>query len=89
MRSAFFLLPGIPLALSSCGRGGATLETDNVQAEWFPNGSRTEIVLERESEPVSEREIRHSPSGMTLFTIRWGKEEERWKAQEGGRKRLQ
>ncbi len=21
---------------------------------------------------------------MTLFTIRWGKEEERWKAQEGG-----
>ena len=45
MRSAFFLLPGIPLALSSCGRGGATLETDNVQAEWFPNGSRTEIVL--------------------------------------------
>lgn len=67
MRSAFFLLPGIPLALSSCGRGGATLETDNVQAEWFPNGSRTEIVLKGESEPVSEREIRHSPSGMTLF----------------------
>lgn len=67
MRSAFFLLPAILPALSACGRGGATLETDNVQAEWFPNGSRTEIVLERESEPVSEREIRHSPSGMTLF----------------------
>ena len=67
MRSAFFLLPGILPALSACGRGGATLETDNVQAEWFPNGSRTAIVLEGESEPVSEREIRHPHSGMTLF----------------------
>lgn len=67
MRTALFLLPGIPLALSSCGRGGATLETDNVQAEWFPNGSKTAIVLEGESEPVSERETRHSPSGMTLL----------------------
>ncbi len=57
MRSAFFLLPGILPALSACGRGGATLETDNVQAEWFPNGSRTAIV----------REIRHPHSGMTLF----------------------
>ena len=67
MRSAFFLLPAILPALSACGRGGATLETDNVQAEWFPNGSRTAIVLEGESEPVSEREIRHPHSGMTLF----------------------
>ncbi len=67
MRSAFFLLPGILPALSACGRGGTTLETDNVQAEWFPNGSRTAIVLEGESEPVSEREIRHPHSGMTLF----------------------
>ncbi|UQT45500.1 hypothetical protein M5E88_04545 [Akkermansia muciniphila] len=74
MRSAFFLLPGILPALSACGRGGATLETDNVQAEWFPNGSRTAIVLEGESEPVSEREIRHPHSGMTLFTIRWGRQ---------------
>ena len=67
MRSAFFLLPAILPALSACGRGGATLETDNVQAEWFPNGSRTAIVLEGESESVSKREIRHPHSGMTLF----------------------
>lgn len=89
MRSAFFLLPGILPALSACGRGGATLETDNVQAEWFPNGSKTAIVLEGESEPVSEREIRHPHSGMTLFTIRWGTAKELWKSQEGFRKRLQ
>lgn len=89
MRSAFFLLPAILPALSACGRGGATLETDNVQAEWFPNGSRTAIVLEGESESVSKREIRHPHSGMTLFTIRWGTAEELWKSQEGFRKRLQ
>lgn len=67
MRSAFLLLPGILLTLSACGRGGATLETDNVQAEWFPNGSRTAIVLEGEKEPASAREIRRPNSGMTLL----------------------
>lgn len=58
MRPAFIILPGILLTLSACGRGGATLDTDNVQAEWFPNGSRTSIVLENETEtgPVQERQ---------------------------------
>ncbi|WP_295927137.1 hypothetical protein [uncultured Akkermansia sp.] len=67
MRPASLLLPGILLALSACGRGGATLETDNVQAEWFPNGSRTSIVLEGETEPAPAREIQRWVSGMTLL----------------------
>lgn len=67
MRPAFLLLPGILLTLSACGRGGATLETDNVQAEWFPNGSRTSIVLEGETEPAPAREIQRGASGMTLL----------------------
>lgn len=66
MQPAFLILPGILLTLSSCGRGGATLETDNVQAEWFPKGSHTTIVLESETEPVPARKIRLEKSGMTL-----------------------
>ena len=53
MQSAFFLQPGIPLALSACGCGDATLATDNVLAERSPSGSRTAIVLEGKREPVS------------------------------------
>lgn len=67
MRPALFILPGILLTLSSCGRGGATLETDNVQAEWFPNGSRTSIVLEGETESVPSRKIQRGNSGITLL----------------------
>ena len=67
MRPAFLLLPGMLLTLCACGRGGATLETDNVQAEWFPNGSRTAIVLDGETEPAPAREIQRANSGMTLL----------------------
>lgn len=67
MRPAFLILPAILLTLSACGRGGATLETDNVQAEWFPKGSRTSIVLEGETEPAPAREILRNNSGMTLL----------------------
>lgn len=67
MRPALLILPGLLLMLSSCGRGGATLETDNVQAEWFPNGSRTSIVLEGETESGPAREIQRGNSGMTLL----------------------
>lgn len=67
MRPAFLILPGILLTLSSCGRGGATLETDNVKAEWFPNGTRTTVVLEEESEPVPAQEIQRANAGITLL----------------------
>ena len=67
MRPAFLLLPGMLLTLCACGRGGATLETDNVQAEWFPNGSRTAIVLDGETEPAPARELQRANSGMTLL----------------------
>lgn len=67
MRPAFLILPAILLTLSACGRGGATLETDNVQAEWFPKGSRTSIVLEGETESASARETLRKNSGMTLL----------------------
>lgn len=67
MQPAFIILPGILLTLSACGRGGATLDTDNVQAEWFPNGSRTAIVLENETAPVPVQEIRSEGAGITML----------------------
>ncbi len=66
MQSAFLFLPGVLLTLCACGRGGATLETDNVQAEWFPNGSHTAIILEDETDPAPAREMQRANSGMVL-----------------------
>lgn len=67
MRKAFLVLPGILLTLSACGRGGATLDTDNVKGEWFPNGTRTTISLESETEPAPAGEIQRGNAGMTLL----------------------
>ena len=67
MRLGFIILPGVLLTLSACGRGGATLETDNVQAEWFPKGSRTAIVLENETEPAADKTARNVPAALTLL----------------------
>ena len=64
MRLGFIILPGVLLTLSACGRGGATLETDNVQAEWFPKGSRTAIILENETEPGADKA---APAAFTLL----------------------
>lgn len=66
MQPAFLFLPGVLLTLCACGRGGATLETDNVQAEWFPNGSRTAIILESETEQPPTRAMRRINSGIVL-----------------------
>lgn len=67
MRSGFIILPGILLTLSACGRGGATLDTDNVKAEWFPNGSRTAIVLDNETEPPAGARVQNAPAALTLL----------------------
>ena len=67
MRLGFIILPGVLLTLSACGRGGATLETDNVQAEWFPKGSRTAIILENETEPGTDKAARNAPAALTLL----------------------
>ena len=67
MRLGFIILPGVLLTLSACGRGGATLETDNVQAEWFPKGSRTAIILENETEPGADKAARNAPAALTLL----------------------
>ena len=67
MRLGFIILPGVLLTLSACGRGGATLETDNVQAEWFPKGSRTAIILENETEPGADKAARNAPAAFTLL----------------------
>lgn len=66
MQPAFLLLPGVLLTLGACGRGGAKLETDNVQAEWFPNGSHTAIILEGETDPAPTREMQRVNSSITL-----------------------
>lgn len=75
MRSAFIILPGILLTLSACGRGGATLETDNVQAEWFPKGSRTAIVLEHETAITPERGGQYASATITLFYTSHGNDQ--------------
>lgn len=67
MRLGFIILPGVLLTLSACGRGGATLETDNVQAEWFPKGSRTAIVLENETESAAGKTARNAHAAFTLL----------------------
>ena len=46
MRSAFFLLPGIPLALSSCGRGGATLENNPL---WVQIYTKVQFFLDKKA----------------------------------------
>lgn len=64
MRPAFLILPGILLTLSACGRGGVTLDTDNVKGEWFPDGGSTTIVLDHETAPVEE--VQREDSGIML-----------------------
>lgn len=55
MRSGAFLICASSLLLFSCGRGGVTLDTTNVDGEWFPEGSQTTITLDHEATPVERR----------------------------------
>lgn len=61
------MLPGILQVFSSCGRGGATLQTDNVQAEWFPKGSSTTIILEHESKEIQEDHLPAQQKNIALL----------------------
>ncbi len=67
MQTFPILLPCLLLIVFSCGQGGAKLETDNVQAEWFPEGSHTTMRLEEETPQISSQQRLHHDSNITFF----------------------
>lgn len=67
MKTFPILLPCLLLIVFSCGQGGAKLETDNAQAEWFPEGSHTTMRLEEETPQISSQQRLHHDSNITFF----------------------
>lgn len=68
MHPQLLFLTGLLLLIPACGRGGATLETDNVQGEWFPKGSKTSITLNEEHTPPANSRTHSAPLELTYVS---------------------